>query len=174
MENPQNTFPCDCGAGQVVLKTVLRSKTNVGRLYYSCPNFKCKDFGCGFFRWVDESQEGENCGPGLRSGSSSSPRPSSLGLGGGSSSYRRPSSFGLQRGSSSSPGPSFSGIQRDSRSSPGPYSSGLETNCVNCKLLLAKINMLEAQLMIARRHEDSAAIQQVSDQLDGLLVEDEG
>ncbi|KAD1397645.1 hypothetical protein E3N88_42875 [Mikania micrantha] len=88
MENPQNTFPCDCGAGQVVLKTALRSKTNVGRLYYSCPNSKGKDFGCGFFRWVDESQE--------------------------------------------------------------------------------------AQLMIARRHEDSAAIQQVSDQLDGLLVEDEG
>ncbi|KAD5962070.1 hypothetical protein E3N88_13543 [Mikania micrantha] len=107
MENPQNTFPCDCGAGQVVLKTALRSKTNVGRLYYSCPNSKVNN-------------------------------------------------------------------QKDSRSSPGPYSSGLETNCVNCKLLLAKINMLEAQLMIGRRHEDSAAIQQVSDQLDGLLVEDEG
>ncbi|GJT18821.1 hypothetical protein Tco_0877527, partial [Tanacetum coccineum] len=112
-------FACRCGSGDVVLRESYQPKTH-GKLYYACPLSKpCKNyFGCEFFIWKEERVRLLISSPGASSTLSFSPGTSSTPI--------------------FSPGPS----------TPPIYSSGSLRNgdCSNCKLLLARIKLLEVQL----------------------------
>ncbi|KAK8627952.1 hypothetical protein V6N13_063667 [Hibiscus sabdariffa] len=42
---------CDCG-NKCPMWTAWKNSPNLGRRFFSCPNYRTKD--CGFLRWVDE------------------------------------------------------------------------------------------------------------------------
>ncbi|GJX65461.1 hypothetical protein Tco_0299804 [Tanacetum coccineum] len=116
---PYEAFACPCGAGDVVLRESYQPKTR-DKLYYACPLSKPRKnyFGCEFFIWKEE----------------------------------RVRLLISSHGSSSTP--SFSPCSLSALTfSPGPltppiYFRGSSRNgdCSNCKLLLARIKLLEVQL----------------------------
>ncbi|GJT53797.1 hypothetical protein Tco_0988851 [Tanacetum coccineum] len=112
-------FACRYGAGDVVLRESYQPKTR-GKLYYACPLSKPRKnyFGCEFFIWKEER---------VRLLISSPEASSTLNF-----------SLGTSSTAIFSPGPSI----------PPIYSGGPSRNgeCSNCKLLLARIKLLEAQV----------------------------
>ncbi|GJR56998.1 putative proline-rich family protein [Tanacetum coccineum] len=116
---PYEAFACPCGARDVVLQESYQPKTH-GKLYYACPLSKPRKnyFGCEFFIWKEERVLLLISSP----GSSSTPSFSPCSL----------------SAPTFSPGPS----------TPPIYSGGSSRirDCLNCKLLLARLKLLEAQL----------------------------
>nr|GFB88857.1 hypothetical protein [Tanacetum cinerariifolium] len=154
-----------CCVNCYVVKKQSRSRDNNGRNYYGCPRTEPKH-GCEYFIWEDELLHCQ-CGQGwcivLKDEFGVSYKYPGVDEKRCGYVYFVPTKVLKDRSSHTSKAGNF--VPGSSSSSS---SSGNGSSCPNCKLLMVKIKMLQAQLDLASRHEDHSQFASLHELLVGL------